>query len=69
MFLCVLCKPGVHDRNREAIKAGGGERKGKRRWRKLQEEMRRKEVKWAILEDVTNKKQQETKLRMKQKRN
>jgi len=63
MFLCVLCKPGVHDRNREAIKAGGGERKGKRRWRKLQEEMRRKDVKWA------NKKQQETKLRMKQKRN
>jgi len=38
------------------------------RCRKLQEEMRRKEVKWTILEDVKNRKKQETKLRMKQKR-
>jgi hypothetical protein len=37
------------------------------RWRKLQKEMR-KEVKWTILEDVKNRKKQETKLRMKQKR-
>jgi hypothetical protein len=30
--------------------------------------MRRKEVKWTILEDVKNKKKQETKLRMDQEK-
>jgi len=46
----------------------GREKKKRMRCRKLQEEMRRKEVKWTILEDVKNRKKQETKLRMKQKR-
>jgi hypothetical protein len=30
MFLCVLCKPGVHDRIRERIDTGGGEEKGEK---------------------------------------
>jgi len=30
MFLCVLCKPGVHERKRERIEAGGGEEKRKK---------------------------------------
>jgi hypothetical protein len=30
MFLCVLFKPGVHERKRERIEAGGAEEKGKK---------------------------------------
>jgi hypothetical protein len=30
--LCVLFKPGVHERKRERIEAGGAEEKGKKGW-------------------------------------